>query len=53
MDDEREPKKDTLREGSRVKCPSCGETHEVVGGKLVKTADRTEYNKAVGAKRGT
>jgi uncharacterized protein (DUF983 family) len=52
MAEERESKKDTLREGSRLSCPHCGETMEVVGGKLVKGNDRTEYSKAVGAKSG-
>lgn len=49
--DEREPKRDTVREGSTLTCPSCGEKMEVVAGKLVKATDRSEYTAATAAKR--
>jgi uncharacterized protein (DUF983 family) len=49
--DEREPKKDTVREGSTLTCPHCGEKMEVVDGKLVKGGDRSLYTQAVAARK--
>jgi uncharacterized protein (DUF983 family) len=49
--DEGESKRDTLREGSRLACPHCGETMEVIGGKLTKATDRAEYAAATQGKR--
>jgi hypothetical protein len=49
--DEREPAKNTVREGSTLTCPHCGEKMEVVGGKLVKGGDRSLYHQAIAARK--